>query len=123
MEILKKQMKKIFLIFSLLLLLTVPCFGANTVTAGPGSIMISVIDSDWTAPTYYSVFAVIFIPGATNDVAVIKSVSDTGPELTTMKSTDGEARITYFDGLRLKPMLDYSASTLNSGARILIIIK
>lgn len=125
MENLLKRKMKSFLIFSLFIFLAFPgiVHSDNTITSGPGSIEISSIDSDWTAGTNYSIQAFIFIPGAAGDIMVIKSVIDTGPELTRMISSDGESRITYFDGIRLKPMLDFSACTLTAGSKLLILVR
>ena len=94
----------------------------NSVAIKRSSIEIKSIDSDWNSPEALKVHYVIFKPGTTNDVLVMKEGSDTGPVALEMKSTDGEPRIVYLDGQTVDLYLDYSECTLNTGAKVLIML-
>ena len=115
-------MKRIFLILALVCLATTPCFGANTVSFSHPIINISSIDSDWNDTEARRVQYIIFNPGATNDILVIKQLSATGPEIVRMKSTDGEPRIVNLNGTSVDMFLDYSDCTLNTGAIVIIVL-
>jgi len=61
--------------------------------------------------------AIIFMPGAVDDVISIKDGSDTGVEVKLL-STDGEARILPLYETRLIPYVDFSESTLSAGHKV-----
>lgn len=130
-------MKKIFFVFLLFVFLASPAIAANTVndTGTVGRVVeVSGIDSnfDLVARAGYTQYAtaggaplemVLFFPGAANDILVIRdTVADTGPIIAKMKSLDGEPRIMYFRGAKVKPVMDYSDCTLSSGALVIFIL-
>ena len=95
---------------------------ANTVTSSSTVIEVSGMDSDWDPDTVYKVIMIMFIPGASNDVMVIKQASATGPTVFYAKSTDGEPRVAYYNGREIRQFLDYGDCTLNAGAKVLVVI-
>lgn len=96
---------------------------ANTVTVFSQGYEVSAIDSDWAPEGFLSIHSIQFVPGATNDIMVIKDQSDAGATFFYAKSTDGDSRIKYFpDSTRIKPVLDYSACTLTAGAKVIVIL-
>jgi hypothetical protein len=98
---------------------------AATETRTHDQIIISGIDAaDWTASAYLYVDSITFMAGAANDIMVMKERTDAGSIVFYAKSTtDGEPRIQYFEGARMKPMIDHSACTLNAGAQVVINLK
>ncbi len=130
-------MKRVLILIIALMFYAFPCWGANTVTEtvtkGGFTIVISVIDSDWvwtttlTADKYKNgvpVHAIIFQPGAASDKLSIKDGSDSGPRIfpniLAADTTDG--KVIYYGGVNLKPVLDYSDSTLSAGSTVIIIL-
>jgi len=97
---------------------------ANTIKVFRHGYEISGIDSDWDPGEWMDIDSIQFVPGATNDICTIKDQSDTGPVIFYANSTDGDSRIKYFpSNARFKPLLDFSACTLNSGAYVIIILR
>ena len=108
------------------------CQAANTITHSGNVIEITNIDSDWTWTDTLTaltdgiwVKSIQFNPGATDDVLVIKEGSDTGPKILYFKCVDTyDQRCKYFNhrnNVLLKPVFDYSDSTISAGASIIII--
>ena len=129
-------MKKIMLALLMFSLMALPAMAANTVndTGTVGRVIeLSSIDSDFSlvARAGYTQYAtggapiemVLFFPGAANDILVLRdTTADTGPIITKMKSLDGEPRVMYFRGTKIKPVLDYSDSTLTAGSLVIFIL-
>lgn len=119
-----------FLLFSLCAWLLAPCaFAANTVTISGNVITISTIDSDWSWSDDYPSSAtlpiggIIFVPGATDDVCVIKEGSAAGAELFEVRSADVYDQKGFsYGGAKLRPVLDVSAGTYSAGSKVVIII-
>lgn len=92
---------------------------ANTITTGNKVITLSAIDSDWTAGGAIVIKSITLVPGAANDVVVIKDSTDAGPVICQLTCPDIGDKTQHFDK-RMKPCLDFSASTLSSGAVVII---
>lgn len=128
-------MKKIIASVLILGLILVNSAGAaNTVNTrgGKSVIQVSAMDSDFNLvaqtgftnhePAGAPIIAIFFYPGAANDVLVVEQQNDAGPVIAKMKSLDGEPRVMYFQGAKLKPYIDYSDCTLSSGAFVVFFI-
>jgi len=115
-------MKKLLIIILSIFLFAVPCLAANNVIGLRNSIEISSIDSDWNDTEYRYVKYIIFVPGATDDILVIRQASTTGPTIVYMKSSDGYPRIAYPLGTEIKMFLDYADSTLTAGSQVIILL-
>ena len=125
-------MKKcLVLIFSVLFLFTAPAWGANTVTNGKNTTIISAIDSDWSFTSRFGkdrhasegvrVHAIMFFPAATNDVCVIEDAT-TGARIFYAKAADAyDARIVYLNGVKVRPLLDFSDGTYTAGSTVVFI--
>jgi len=113
-------MKKI-LILTLAICL-IPAFSYATDVEEAGVVKtISNINGDWS-DSQQKVIAVILTPGATNDeIALRNDDPASGPRMPKIKSTDGEAKYLCLHGAFLKLCIDYSESTLSSGAYLTII--
>lgn len=110
------------LIILIVLLLPVNLMAVNSVSYVGNTIEISSIDSDWNSSESRKIHYVIFVPGASNDILVMKEGSGTGPTTIYMKSSDGEPRIAYLDGQSVDLFLDYGDCTLNTGAKVLVVL-
>lgn len=54
----------------------------------------------------------MYTPGASRDVVVIKDRTDAGPQIVKFECANSwDQRIVYFEGRRMKPMIDISAGT------------
>ena len=95
---------------------------ANTVNESGNVIEISAIDEDWDPDSNLNVQFIKFVPGQANDICVMKAADDSGPECFRANPTDAEPRIVYYGGTTLRPYLDYSACTLNTGAKVIIVL-
>ena len=93
---------------------------AATETRLHDTIMLTAIDADWTASDYYNVYSITFIPGAANDVMVVKEATDAGVIIFYALSADADHRTIYYNGARFKPMVDFSDCTLNAGHEVII---
>jgi hypothetical protein len=71
------------------------------------------------------ILCIRFMPGAADDVLVVKEGADDGPVITKLLSTDGEIRADgNFDGKELyNPVIDESECTLTAGALVTITYK
>lgn len=117
-------MKKVIL-FVLLVLFAFPVTAPAAVTEDPDSqtIDLSTIDSDWTMDAPKRIDYIIFVPGAANDVLVIRTGSVTGPRRIYMKPDDDHPRIIYLDGAKLKLAIEFDDLTLSAGHMVLIGLK
>jgi len=113
---------KYLIVLAAVLILFSPARASNTVSYVGNVIEISAIDSDWNSTETRKIQYIIFVPGASNDVLVMKEASATGPTVVYMKSTDGEPRIAYLEGQSADLYLDYSDCTFNTGAKVLIML-
>lgn len=95
---------------------------ANTVTEGQLTITISDIDDDWDSEDHHYIDSIIFVPGAQNDVCVIKEGSASGPELFVGANyTNKEPRIAYYKGyIGRRLFLDYSECTISTNGLVII---
>jgi len=104
------------------LLFTTPAPAANTVTYDNSVIEISAIDEDWDPGGTYKIISITFVPGAANDIMVIKKGSGTAATFFYALSTDGEPRVSYYFKEALNPFLDFGDCTLNAGAKVILVI-
>jgi len=120
-------MKKL-LIAALIALFALPALAANTITTGPGVINL-VLDSDWTwvdtvpnRPEGLTVDYIIFHPGATSDVLVMRDIADTGPYIFPPCAAQNaeDSKILYGNGANLRIHIDFDTSTLSAGHVIII---
>ena len=107
-------------------------FGAATETVSGGTIQLSAIDADWKWTDDLLIAGqdgrgvrvnfIIFEPFATANFVSIKEGTDTGPEIfpSIAAISAADSRIIYFHGTRIRPVLDYSASSLEAGATVII---
>jgi len=115
-------MKQIILALTTLafLLVSASAFAVNTVTSSNGIITLSAIDSDYVPTIDMAINSIEFVPGAVNDVLVVRSWTIVGQIITTLVSSDGEARIKYFNKKLLRPAIDFSECTLTAGSLVII---
>jgi len=84
-------------------------------------IEITSLVADYDHGSVERIASIIFIPGATDDVLVVKDGSDTGPTVMYVKCADTyDQRVKYFYGQALQPYIDFSECTLSTGHKILI---
>jgi hypothetical protein len=118
--------KKIILVFVMLLVFSGVSFGANTVTTSGKWTTITDFDSDFLYSTSVGsavkIQAVKFIPGAAGDFIILRRNSITGVIITRLESLDGEPRIDQsFQGQQsINISIDFSENTLSSGATLII---
>ena len=126
-------MKKILIIFLFCLAIMFnSSYAANTITRSPSvgaGVINLVLDSDWTWSTTFpdakdgiEVNYIIFHPGATSDVLVLRAESDTGPYyFPPAAAYDAEFDIIlYCNWQSMKLHIDYDTSTLSAGHVIII---
>jgi hypothetical protein len=123
-------MKRMFFISILLISMCQICFAATTVTIGWHTIELTGIDADWTFATQFpakdsiKINAIIFQPGAASDKLSIKDNSDSGveifPAIPKVDASDGQ--IVYYWGQHMRPYIDFSASTLSAGHKVIILL-
>jgi len=122
-------MKKLILAI-LLLLLPLSAMAANTIDAETYSVTITAIDSTWHYRTSYldakyadgiKVEYIIFSPGATDDICLIRDDASDGAILFRAKCADVyDQRIIYFAGQLIKPYLDVTEGAPNASAILTI---
>ena len=102
---------------------------AATVTKGGFTINLTAIDADWTWTDSFPdkgvgglfVNFIEFVPGALNDIMVIKEGDASGPVCFYANcAASAEPRILQFHGVPMKLFLDFSDCTLNAGHRVII---
>ena len=96
---------------------------AATVTEGPHVITLTVINADWVSGADYNVLGIIFSPGLADDILVVKSETDAGAIIAMMHAPSLAPVQVDLYGIRIKPMIDLSACTLNAGHLASFIIK
>ena len=69
---------------------------ANTIARLTRFIIISSIDSDWVDNQSRYIDDITFVPGAADDILVLREGSITGSKIVSMKSIDNETRYRYF---------------------------
>lgn len=108
---------------------------AATVNYSQNVIQITAIDADWDwthqFPTRKSIAVewIVFVPGADGDKISIKDGNDTGPTLFPLAAAwigasgeNPEAQIMYYNGLKIRPVIDYDQSTLSAGHQVVILL-
>ena len=96
---------------------------ANTVKTEGCMVEVSAIDSDYAPAEVWRLHSIKFYPGATDDIVKIFNDDAAGIESCRLLSADGEPRIEYMGGERYSPFLDFSASTLTAGSKVVFIKK
>lgn len=120
-------MKKYLLAILIILLLTFPAFGANTVASDDNFISI-ILDgaTDWDSsvafPSGIRVAAIEFYPSAINDVLVIRNKTATGVFAFKAKDVIGGGVAMPFSKGAWKPYIKWSDQTVTTPANALIII-
>ena len=97
---------------------------STIVTGGPTDniIDLSSIDEDYDFGEYRKLTSIQFVPGAADDVLVVKDVDADGPRVLEIKAdTDSDETIKYFYGDPVHTFIDYSACTLSAGHCVIII--
>ena len=94
---------------------------ATVETRGPKQLELSTIDADWTSSAYMDIAAIAFDPGAAGDVISLKEALDSGPDIVPkLYSVDGSSLAqTFPNGLRTKPMIDFSECILSAGHKVI----
>ena len=77
------------------------------------------MDGNYTFPQSVRVKSVLFYPGATNDIIIIKQGSDSGDVVCQMKSADGEHKVVEMHGAQMTPYIDHTNSTLSAGSLVI----
>lgn len=126
-------MKRKFLvaIFSVAVLFGSVAWGANTITNGKNTTILSAIDSDYSFTTRFGtttqsregvrVHAIMFFPAATDDVCSIEDAT-TGAVIFYAKAADAyDARVLYLNGVKIRPMMDFSDGTYTAGSTVVFI--
>ena len=102
---------------------------ANTIKSEDGNIHIEDIDSDWSwldeypyAENGQGLDSIQFNPGAAGDICVFYHRSTAGVPIFKVKCENEEdEKCKYFHGKAMKPVFDFSASTISAGAELIII--
>lgn len=126
-------MKRFSLVIGLIVLLVAANAFAISATRSGNVIEISTLDADWAwTDTFTSGYPyangiraqyIIFYPSAANDILVLEEGSDSGPEIFPVKCNDTyDQRIVYPGATRIKPVFDYTDSTITTPADAKIII-
>ena len=115
----------------LLVLLAGTVFAGTTVVKTGLVIEITAIDADW----YWTdipgadedgiyVEWIVFLPGAASDKMSISWSRPEYPELfpSVPRSATTDGQIIYYNGKRIKPVIDYSDCTLNAGHKVTIFL-
>lgn len=96
---------------------------STIVTGGPTDniIDLSSIDEDYDLGEYRKLTSIQFVPGAADDVLVVKDVDENGPWVMEVKADgDNDETIKYFNGDQVHVYIDYSECTLSSGHAVII---
>lgn len=99
---------------------------ANTIVTGgkqQNVVQITAMDSDYDSLYERPVHSIQFNPGSTGtDVLSVKVDSAAGPEImhVTADAADDEA-CKYFGNAKFRVLIDYSACTLSSGHKVIIV--
>lgn len=93
----------------------------NTIPNDRLGVEISAMDEDYNYGSDLRVQSIKFYPGAADDELVVFDKSTSGVEMCRLVSSDGEPRIEYFHGNIWHPYIDYSACTLSSNHKVVIV--
>lgn len=100
---------------------------ANTVSTTGYATNISAMDSNfiWSTTflgqTHLKLNSIEFIPGATDDVLIVRNGGTTGAIIFKVKcENDYDQRIKYFHGTRYCPCILYSECTLSPGHLVIV---
>ena len=131
-------MKKIALFVGLALFLASNASAVVTVNYSGNVIELTNLDADWSWTTTFPdavgtkreynhgirVQTIIFYPSAANDILVLEEGSDTGPEIFPIKCADtyDQRAMPPLNGIRIKPVFDYTDSTIGTPANAKIVI-
>lgn len=93
---------------------------ANTITKGPNSLSIAVLDTDWLWSTTYPMFrsgkkiaAIAIVSGSGTDTIVIRDGAVAGPVVFSVTTA---VSVTYpFGGAKVRPCLDATDLTITAG--------
>jgi hypothetical protein len=94
-----------------------------------GKLEITSIAADWNYrtskpdswPDFPRLASIKFNPGAANDKVKICEESDGGPEIFYVSCSDvNDQRVEYYHGQHATPYIDFSASTLSAGHKVVI---
>lgn len=96
---------------------------SSTVERGDRRITLSEMAGAYTFPEAVRIRSGFFMPGAANDVAILRENSASGKIVMPIKSTTGDTIPFYLGDAKMKLHLDYSASTLSSGSVIVFNLK
>ena len=101
---------------------------SNTVDYGDGIISITNIDENWLWTSIMPnkktmrIDSIQFNPGTANDVCVFKSRSTAGtPFFDVICANVYDQKVKPFFGRQMRPVFDFAASTISSGAKIIIL--
>jgi hypothetical protein len=126
-------MKKKAWLFLLVFLLAIPASAlatATVVVSGP-IVSITAIDADWAwTDTFGSTSDGIYIewiafkPGAASDAMSISDGLATGPEIfpSVPRDSVNSGQIIYYNGRKMRPVIDYSDCTLTAGHSVTILL-
>ena len=93
---------------------------ANTIARLTRFIIISSIDSDWVDNQSRIIDDITFVPGAADDILVLREGSITGSKIVSMKSIDIETRYRDFKKKKIQLAMEYDDCTLSSGSYFII---
>ena len=129
-------MKKRFFALGIALAVLLGCLTglyATTETEGGRGVELTAISENWTYSANSMVYGrdgngaridwIMYCPGTgdTGDVLLIKEGSTTGRTIFYANATNHTAQqIVYYHGARLRPVLDYTNSSVSTGHRLII---
>jgi hypothetical protein len=118
----KFKMKKLIVLVLFFGIICGVAYASNTETYSVKSevLTLSAIDSNWTDSAYKNVDSVVFYPGAASDIVYVRADSTSGPIVAPLQSTDGDPRIMYFFGKKIKLSILYSECTISAGGVVVI---
>ena len=91
------------------------------------SVEVNTIVADWdwgvsgsTLDKNPKLAAITFVPGAADDVLVVKDGSDAGPVIMMATCLTTDEKVQYFHGARKRPYVDFGDCTFTAGHKVLI---
>ena len=104
---------------------------ATTTTSTGKVISVTDIDSTWnyleafpSAQDGVQVWAIYFLPGASNDHFIVREASATGPIIAEgLCNSTHDQRVIKLGGLYFKPYLDFDIGTYSTGSELIIILQ
>jgi hypothetical protein len=126
-------MRKLVLVLMFLAALVIPvsAFATATVVVSGPIVSITAIDADWAwSDTFGSTSDGIYIewiafkPGAASDAMSISDGLATGPEIfpSVPRDSVNSGQIIYYNGRKMRPVIDYSDCTLTAGHSVTILL-